>query len=374
MIYLNHAASSFPKPEPVIAAITEALRAPPEGGGRGGTGEGPEAACRAGLAALFSVGDPTRVILTASATHALNLALHGILGGRGGHAVTTILEHNSVLRPLAHAGRARGLETSWLTPDAGGCITPEAVAAALRRDTRVVVMAQVSNVTGAVQPIEAIAAVAADAGVPLVVDTAQSAGAVALDHAALPGRVFVAVAGHKALLGPAGTGALIVPDAELPPLLMGGTGVRSESELQPEELPLRLEAGTANGPGLAGLAAGVALVRAAGVAALGSRRAELVAMLTADLRTCPGVQLVEPLPRDGRGGIVCLRHERHAPEELAYLLHASFEIVTRAGLHCAPRAHAWLGTAPRGSVRVSVGGTTTEAELAALCAALRALG
>ncbi len=374
MIYLNHAASSFPKPEPVISAVEAALRSPPEGEGRGGELASASSRCRAALAALFAVRDPGHVILTASATHALNLAIHGVLAGRpGGHAVTSLLEHNSLLRPLAHAARDRGLCTTWLEPDPEGRISPEAVASALRRETRIVALAHVSNVTGSVQPIEEIAAVAADAGVPLVVDAAQSAGAVELAHGALPGRGFVALAGHKGLLGPTGTGALIVPDASLPPLLTGGTGVRSESELQPEELPLRLEAGTANGPGLAGLAAALELVLARGVATLGARRAELLGELRRELAAVEGVELVAPLPHDRRGGLVCLRHARHAPEELAYLLRASFEIVTRAGLHCAPRAHAWLGSAPRGSVRVSVGASTTEAEVSALCAALRRL-
>lgn len=374
-MYLNNAATSFPKPAAVVDAMRRCLEAPPLEAGRVvGGGEGPVERCRRSLATLFDVEDPKRVVLLASATQALNLAISGLAAATGrGVVVTSSLEHNSVLRPLAHLCRSRRFDLNVLDPDADGRLDPAAFRAALGLGAAFAVVTCASNVSGAVQPVEAFAAAAAEAGVPLVLDAAQSAGAIPLSHRSLPGRVFVAFAGHKGLLGPGGTGGLVVADGELPQQLFGGTGIRSESRTHPTELPLRHEAGTPNLPGLAGLEAGVAFVARETVAALGAHRAALVAEARAALSAAPALTLL-PLPdADGRAGIVAFNHAARSADEVGYSLHEIFGIEVRAGLHCAPLAHRALGSRPDGCVRVSFGPYNTSADVAKLVDALTAL-
>jgi selenocysteine lyase/cysteine desulfurase len=293
---------------------------------------------------------------------ALNTVINGILD-EGGHAVSTRIEHNSVLRPLTHMAANRGATLTFVAPDGEGIISPGSLRRALRPDTRLIALTGASNVTGAVQPVEEIAEIAADAGVPLLLDAAQSAGAVPLDYQRLPGRVYVAFAGHKGLLGPAGVGGLFVPDDSLKQTIVGGTGVRSESPRHPGSLPLRHEAGTPNLSGVAGLEAGVSFVLERGIEALGEHRQRLVRALRSALEEIPRVSLT-PLPHDdGRVGIVSFVVRDLPPEEVGFTLHEVFGIVVRSGLHCAPRIHEHLGTAPLGTVRVSVGPFNTQADM-----------
>ncbi|MFW5740503.1 MAG: aminotransferase class V-fold PLP-dependent enzyme [Myxococcota bacterium] len=358
IVYLNNAATSFPKPPEVHEAVARCLAQPPVEPGRTGGGADPLQACRRAVASLLGVRDPNRVALLPSCTHALNTALMGLLGP-GDHAITTTLEHNSVLRPLAHL-RKRGVEVDIVAPQLDGSIAAGDVRAVLRDDTRAVVVIHASNVTGTIAPIESIAAEAAEAGAALVIDAAQSAGCVPIDVDALPGRVFVAFAGHKGLYGPAGTGGLIVPDDELSQLVVGGTGVRSDAELHPGELPLRHEAGTPNLPGFAGLCAGAAFTTKRGVACLGAHRKALILRLRGGLGRIDRVRLA-PLPReDGRAGVTSFTVQGWPPEEIGFALREAFGIELRTGLHCAPLVHAWMQTLPAGSVRVSVGAYNTE--------------
>jgi len=371
-LYLNNAATSYPKLEAVRRAVLECLEAPPCEPGRTGGGRDPAGECRRALARLFAVDDPSRVILLPSATVALNVVLRGLLR-KGGHAVTTTLEHNSVLRPLAHIEIESGATCSLIRPDPTGRIRPDAVESAILPETRVISITHVSNVTGAIQPIVEFAEIASRYRLPLLVDAAQSAGAVPLNHRDLPGRVFIAAAGHKGLFGPAGTGVLVVPDAELPPLLVGGTGVHSENPRQPDVLPLHYEAGTPNLSGIAGLAAGVASVLETGVENLGRHRAELVNALRAGLSRCPGI-LLSPLPGgDGRAGIVSFVHREIPADEMGYALREGFEIETRSGLHCAPKAAFSTEGKGDGSVRVSVGPSNTMGDVESLVAAVTAI-
>jgi cysteine desulfurase family protein len=376
-IYFNNAATTYPKPPTVLAAVERALREVPAEAGRGSGGADPAALCRAELARLFAVPDPRQVILAPSATYAANLVLFGLLSGRGGsrvspvHVVTTVLEHNSILRPLEHLRDEGRVVVSHVKPRDDGRIEPADVFQQLRRETALLAVTHMSNVTGAVQPVEQCAALAAARGIPLLIDAAQSAGAIPLSWNKLPGRVFVVFSGHKGLYGPTGTGGLLVPDAELPPTFVGGTGVLSESRLQPERLPLRYEAGTPNLPGIAGLCAGVRFVLERGVAQLGQTRHRLVQRLRDGLACMPAVRLAPRADADGRGGIVSFAAAGWTAGELSYALLESFTIHTRAGLHCAPRAHATLGLPADGSVRVSVGAFNTAEEVEAL---LRAVG
>ena len=373
-VYLNHAATSFPKPRAVMEAVVRWFEQPPVDAARGGdAGCDPVTPCRQQFAQLLGVTDPGRVVLLPSATHALNLVVAG-LAAPGSHVVTSVLEHNSLLRPLAHRERDHGVAVSYLGVDEEGMIDPGQLVRALRPHTSLVALCHASNVTGAIQPVAELAAVAAGAGVPLLLDAAQTAGALDICHRDFPGRVFVAFAGHKGLLGPPGVGGLVIPDGKLPQTVVGGTGIRSESLLHPAELPLRHEAGTPNLPGLAGLLAGVQHVRNHTPASLGAHRAELVTRLRHALQTVAGVRLLPLAGDDGRVGIVAFSLEGWAPDQAGFVLRESFGIEVRAGLHCAPLVPGALRVDPRGTVRASVGWSTTREDVDALVAAVTGLG
>lgn len=373
-VYLNHAATSFPKPREVVNAVMRWFEQPPVDAARGG-GDlcDPIAPCRAEIAQLLGVTDPERIVLLPSATHALNLVVAGLVTP-GSHVVTSVLEHNSLLRPIAHRQRDLAVTVSHVGIDGSGLIDPERLSRALRPNTSLVAVCHASNVTGAIQPVAELAAVAAAAGIPLLLDAAQTAGAVDLCHRELAGRVFIAFAGHKGLLGPPGVGGLITPDAELAQAVVGGTGVRSESLLHPAELPLRHEAGTPNLPGLAGLLAGVQRVRESTPSTLGARRAKLATRLRVGLQNCRGVRLLPLAGNDARVGIVPFTIEGWAPDQAGYVLRESFGIEVRAGLHCAPLVPGAFRLDPSGTVRASLGWSTTDADVHALLAAVDGLG
>jgi cysteine desulfurase / selenocysteine lyase len=368
-VYLNNAATSFPKPTSVIDAVFGALSNEVSEPGRGTGGNDPISLCRGTLATFFDVADPDRICLLPSATYALNTVICGLLWD-GGHAVSSVLEHNSMLRPLNHMAEDRGASVTLVRVGREGQIDPDEVRGAVRKDTRLIAVTHASNVTGAIQPIDELAVVAAEADIPLLVDAAQSAGAVPLSHASLPGRIFVAFAGHKGLLGPTGTGGLILPDNTLRQTVYGGTGIRSETPLHPGSLPLRHEAGTPNISGIAGLRAGVSYILGNGVDAIGKARDKLVCAMRDALEPLPGLSLL-PLPnRDGRAGVVSFITRNHPPEEVGFLLHEVFGISVRTGLHCAPLIHEQMGTAPLGTIRASVGPFNTMADVERLTTAL----
>lgn len=371
-VYLNHAATSFPKPPEVLAAVAATLAAPPADPGRGGQGSDTLGECRREIAELYGVSCPEAVAILPSATHALNAVLLGLLED-GGHVVTTLLEHTSVLRPLHHLSARRHVTFDAVAPRADGRLEPGDVKRAVGGSTRLIAVCHAANSFGAVQPIEEIAEVAARAGTPLLVDASQTAGAIDLRVRNLPGRVFVALAGHKGLLSPAGVGALLLPDGELKQTVFGGTGVRSESLDHPGELPLRHEAGTPNLPAIAGLTAGVRVVRARGIAAEGAHRNRLVHDLRRRLAAIPGVWLA-PLARDdGRAGIVTFTAAGWRVDDLAFALRSAFSIETRSGLHCAPLAHRFLDRFPEGTVRASFGWASTDDDASLLVEAVAQL-
>lgn len=372
-VYLNQAATSFPKPGEVVDGVASWFASPPIDAARGGeAGHDPIEPCRRELAALLGVSDPARVALLPSATYALNLVV-GALVRPGTYAVTSVIEHNSVLRPLAHLERDHGVTVTHVACGPEGAVRPSDVAAAIRPETSLVVLAHASNVTGSIQALDEFACVAAEARVPLLIDASQTAGVVSLAHDQLPGRVFVAFSGHKSLLGPPGVGGLVVPDAELPQTIVGGTGVRSESLLHPAELPMRHEAGTPNLPGIAGLLAGVRLVRRSGVEEACAWRARLVRRLREGLSRLAAIDLLPLANDDGRVGIVSFCVKGWDPNDVGFLLRQSFGIQVRAGLHCAPLIHRSLRTDARGSVRASFGLGNIEEDVDLLVEAVSAL-
>lgn len=371
--YLDAAATTYPKPDAVYERTDRCLRESGVSAERGthrmarAAGDA-VAAARRSVAKLLNAPDPTRVIFTRGATESLNVAIKGLVQP-GDHVVTTALEHNSVNRPLGSLARAQQVAVARVEPGTDGRVTAEGVEAALTDRTRLIVMAHASNVTGAVQPLEAIARLAHARGIPLVVDAAQTAGCWPLD-VTLPGLAAVAFSGHKGVFGPPGVGVLWLREGVSPrPLIEGGTGFDSESDRQPEELPGRYEAGTANVPGIVGMGAGVDWVLERGVDVIRAHARELTELFVSEGGPVEGVTMYATGAPE-RTGVVSFTLAGYDPEDLAAALDSSFDIAVRAGLHCAPGAHRTLGTLPKGTVRMSVCALTTEGEVSYLVEAL----
>jgi cysteine desulfurase family protein len=375
-LYLDNAATSWPKPPGVLRAVGAYLR---RGGGNPGR-SGHARAIQAGrivlearelLAELFGIRDPAHLLFTKNATEALNLAILGTLR-HGDHAVTGSMEHNSVLRPLS-ALRRRGVEVSVVEGDGAGRVDPGKVAAALRASTRLVALNHASNVCGTVADVAAVGRVCRERGIRFLVDVAQTAGCLPIDVEAL-GIDFLAFSGHKGLLGPQGTGGLYARDPEgVEPLMYGGTGSLSDREEQPEFLPDRFESGTLNVHGLAGLTAGVRWLVKRGAAEVAAHDGRLLEILLEALTGEPEVAVYGPGDGNGQVGVLSVNIAGLSPSEVGERLEREFGILTRIGLHCAPRAHRTLGTFPGGTVRLSWGPFTREAEVRSAARALQRL-
>ena len=374
MIYLDNAATSYPKPPEVIAAMTSFLTDVGIGTGRGSHRQGLSAnrmvyEARERIAALFHVADSSRIAFTHSATESLNLAISGLLR-QGDHVVTSTMEHNSLVRPL-HRASLGGVTVTKVVCDRSGFLDPHDVEAALRPETRLIAISHCSNVTGAIQPVADIGCLARSRGIIFLLDAAQSAGCLPLDVAELSVDLLAAP-GHKGLLGPQGTGFLyLTPGLELDPLLVGGTGGASSDLDQPLSCPERYESGTPNTPGIAGLSAGVAVILRTGVDRIRRHEQSLTTLLLDGLRTIPGVTIHGPADPQRQGGVVSLTLAGRDPSEVGFRLDHEFDISVRVGLHCAPDAHRNIGTYPEGTIRVSPGFSTTEADIAAFLDALR---
>lgn len=377
-IYLDNAATSFPKPEAVYAAMDHYSRNLGAAVGRGAYRESVEvtqvvARCRKKAAELLGAEGPDRIVFTFSASDSLNLALHGLLQA-GDHVVTSMIEHNSVLRPLRELQTRRNVEVAHVAADATGQVDAAAIEAALRPNTRLIVLTHASNVTGTIQPIADVARIAQRAGVLFLVDAAQTAGQVPIDLRTLP-IDLLACAGHKGLLGPLGTGLLYIrPGVEqrLASLRQGGTGTQSDDDRQPESLPDKYESGNHNAPGLFGLEAGLSWLQTQSVATVRDHEQALTQQLFDRLTRIPGLHCFGPLASDQRTGVVSVTVDGYDPQVVATILDESFGIQTRAGLHCAPGAHRAIGTLESGgTVRLSVGPFNTPADIAAACDALQ---
>jgi len=327
---------------------------------------------RQAVAELFGIADPARVVFTGNATEAINLALFGLLA-EGDRVITTSMEHNAVTRPL-RALQDRGVVVVKVAGDEQGFVAPESLKAATdRQRTRMVVISHCSNVTGTVQAIEEIGTWCRQREILFLVDAAQSAGLLPI-HVEGCGIDLLAAPGHKGLLGPQGTGVLYVRPGLTPrPLIYGGTGGNSHSDLPPEQLPERLEAGTLNAHGLAGLKAGVEFLRREGLQSIRHREMELTERLLDGLAAIRGVRLYGPRHTDHRGGAVSFNLADRDPAEIGFLLEQDHGILTRTGLHCAPDAHRTIDSFPRGTVRVSPGYFNTIDDIDHLVSAVAAL-
>jgi cysteine desulfurase family protein len=366
MIYFDNAATSWPKPPAVSAAIAECLSNAGGNPARSGHRLSIAAArivenAREGLAEMFHAEDPARIIFTHNATHALNLALYGLLRP-GDHVVTTSVEHNSVMRPLRHL-ESLGVEVAVVTADPDGTLDVDSMRRALRPHTRLLATTHASNVTGTLMPVDELAALARQNGISYLIDASQTCGAVSIDVEKL-GVDLLAFSGHKGLLGPTGTGGLYVrQDVVLSPLLRGGTGSDSAYEIQPEFLPDALESGTLNVAGIAGLNAGVRFLSDVGTDAVQAHERQLVEHFISGIAKIPGVVLYGPSDSTRRCGVVSFNVAGAVPSEVGLILDQSFGIMARTGLHCAPAAHKTLGTFPTGTVRFSFGWFNTRAEV-----------
>lgn len=376
-IYFDNAATSFPKPESVYRSIDDALRQAGGNPGRGGHSLALAAnrivlTAREAVAELFGIGDSSRVIFTSNATEAINLGLFGRLSP-GDRVVTTNMEHNAVARPL-RALQERGVEVVKVAADQSGFVDPTLFCQACTASpTTLAVLGHVSNVTGTIQALEAIGPRLRQLGIPLLVDAAQSAGLLAIDVDQL-GIDLLAAPGHKGLLGPTGTGFLYVREGlELKPLLFGGTGANSSSDLMPDEMPERLESGTPNTPGLAGLAAGIAYLQSVGLDAIRKHELHCIGRLLAGLGELPGLVLHGPGIAARMGGVLSFTLQQRDPATIGFLLDRDHDLCVRVGLHCAPDAHRAIGTYPHGTVRVSPGHFTTDDDLDLLLSAVREL-
>ena len=378
-IYLDNAATSFPKAPGVSRAVAEVIDHLGTSPGRGSYRLALQAGrllfdIRETVADFFGIADASRVVFTSGATEALNLALFGLLQP-GDRVITSSMEHNAVLRPL-HALQQRGIEVVRVPADASGLVAAHDIRAAATQGTkrtRMVALTHAANVTGTIQPIEELGPWCRAEGILLLVDAAQSAGLLPIDVEA-QGIDLLAVPGHKNLLGPAGTGFLYVREGLQPrPLNFGGTGGDSSSPLPPEELPERLESGTLNLPGLAGLRAGLLYLQSRGLQAVRRHKAALLEQVLSGLKRLDGVRIYGPGEAACHAGVVSINLAGRDPAEIGYRLDADFGICVRTGLHCAPEAHRSIGSFPDGTVRISPGLFNTSADIDTLLQALHVL-
>ena len=353
-IYLNNAATSYPKPERVIDAVTACISSVPFHSLRAGyeMAEGDVVySCREKLAKLFNADNPRNIFFTSGSTESLNLALNGL--DLEGHVITTAIEHNSVYRPLKRLESRGAVELTVVDCDMKGFVEPESIRSAVTSNTRAIVVNHCSNVIGAILDLRAISGIAHESGALLIVDASQSAGALAIDVTDLNIDIL-AFTGHKSLYGLPGIGGVYVRDGiDLEPLKVGGTGVKSDLLYQPEERPLYYESGTQNIPGIASLDAGLSFVLEEGIDKIRKRKKMLFGEMLGYLRGKRGIILYGSGDLEGREAIASFNIDGCSPQEIGYILENSFDIIVRSGLHCAPLIHQSLGSYPLGSIRVS---------------------
>lgn len=377
MIYLDNAATTMHKPQTVIDAVTQAMCSLGNAG-RGATSGALDAArtihaCRAKLARLLGCPRADHVCFTPNSTAALNTAINGVVRP-GDHVVTTVLEHNSVLRPLNRLAAEQGVTVEHAGCDTNGVLDYDELERLVTPGTRAVVVTHASNVTGNAVDIARVAALAHAAGALVIVDASQSAGTAHIDMRAM-GLDVVCFTGHKGLMGPQGTGGLAVAeDVDVVPWVMGGTGVHSFDTLQPMEWPTRLEAGTLNGHGVAGLSAGLDFIEAqGGVEAIATHERALADRFLAGVREIPEIKLYGAFDQSARSAIVSLNVGNIDSAEISDALMQGWGIATRPGAHCAPLMHCALGTERQGVVRFSFGYFNTAEEVDMAIDALRNL-
>ena len=366
-IYLDNAATSFPKPEIVYQAVDKALREECGNPGRSNHRLALSAACvveeaRMLCARLLHAASLDSIVFTNNTTTALNMAIQGMVSP-GDHVITSSLEHNSVTRPLKYLAD-KGVEITKIPTDLKTGLSPKAIEQVVQKNTKLVVCTHISNVTGTVNDIAAIGDFCRSKDILFLVDGAQSAGIRPIDVQKMKIDLF-AFPGHKGLLGPQGTGGLYIrPGLEIAPILIGGTGSASKSLEQPYTSPERYESGTLNVPGLAGLAAGTRYLLDIGIPEVARHEKELTTRLLEGIARIPGITLVGPDETKERGNVVSIRFDRISVAEAASMMDSAFSIAVRGGLHCSADAHRTMGTLENGgTLRISPGYLNTMEEI-----------
>ncbi|MEZ6045737.1 MAG: aminotransferase class V-fold PLP-dependent enzyme [Planctomycetaceae bacterium] len=361
-LYLDNAATSFPKPESVYEAMDHYNRQIGVAVGRGqhrlaGEVQSVVDRCRQSAARLFNTPHPDQIVFTFNGTDSLNLALRGVLKS-GDHVITSTMEHNSVLRTLAALEQETGIEVTYLPADGQGLIQIDQLEESFRPNTKLVALVHASNVTGTLQPVHEACEIAHRHNVLFLLDAAQTAGQIPIDLSQLPVDLF-ATPGHKGLLGPLGTGLLYINPSitdRVRSMRTGGTGTNSEDAVQPTSSPEKFESGNHNAPGIYGLAAGIDYLLEQSVEKIRQHELSLMQQLQSGLAQLPGLNLYGPHKPECRSGVLSINIDGFDPQDLSLILDENFGIQTRAGFHCAPGAHRAIGTFESGgTLRLSPG-------------------
>ncbi|HDK7139831.1 TPA: aminotransferase class V-fold PLP-dependent enzyme [Clostridium botulinum] len=360
-VYLDNAATTYPKPEKVYSSILNYMKNIGASPGRGGyenalTGDRMVYKCRQSLINLFNFNKIENVVFTSNITASLNILIKSIVKD-GWHVITSSMDHNSVIRPLVSLEKSNKIELDILNCSEEGLINIEDFKNAIKDSTRLVVLSHASNIVGTIQPLEAIGKICKEKGIYFIIDSAQTAGVLPLNFQNLNCNAL-AFTGHKSLLGPQGIGGFIIDD-ELNNIatnfIEGGTGSLSESTLQPDFLPDKFESGTMNTPGIAGLLAGIEYINEEGLNAIKEREEYLSREFINGLLNIDSVKVYGPLDASLRTATISINSSKIDNSELGFLLDSEFGIMVRTGLHCAPLAHKTIGSFPQGTLRFSFG-------------------
>ncbi|MDY5211080.1 aminotransferase class V-fold PLP-dependent enzyme [Intestinibacter sp.] len=376
-IYLDNAATSFPKPKAVADAVYDFMINNGTSSGRGSYKKAMQSdyivyECRKLIGKLFNFENPKKVVLTSNVTDSLNIAIRGILK-ENDHVITSSLEHNAVWRCLKTLERDINIKIDTVECSEEGITNPEDIKKYIRKDTALIVFTQASNVLGTIQPIKEIGKIARENNIPFLVDAAQSAGAMKIDVKE-DNIDILAFTGHKSLLGPMGTGGLIInTDIDIKPLKAGGTGGDSAYEYQPDYYPNHLETGTSNVSGIAGLREAIKFLNKEGIENIHNKEKELTKYALQKLETVKDIEIYGPKDCEKILSVISFNIKDRKPENVGRILDQKYDIMLRAGLHCAPTAHSVINTKERGTLRIGIGYFNTKEDIDKLVEALNNL-
>ncbi len=376
-IYLDNAATSFPKPKEVATAVYDFMVNNGTSSGRGSYKKAMQSdyivyECRKLIGKLFNFDNPKKVIFTSNVTDSLNIAMRGILK-ENDHVITSSLEHNAVWRCLKTLERDINIKIDTVECSKDGITNQQDIKKYIKKDTALIVFTQASNVLGTIQPIREIGAIAREHNIPFLVDSAQSAGAMKIDVKE-DNIDILAFTGHKSLLGPMGTGGLIInTDIDIKPLKAGGTGGDSAYEYQPDYYPNHLETGTSNVSGIAGLREAIKFLNEEGIENIHNKEKELTKYALEKLETVKDIEIYGPKDCEKMLSVISFNIKDKIPEDVGSILDQKYDIMLRAGLHCAPTAHSVIGTKERGTLRIGLGYFNEKEDIDKLVEALNNL-
>jgi cysteine desulfurase family protein len=376
-VYLDNSATTFPKPDSVIDAVADFMRYVGASPGRGGYSNSLEAGrivfqTRKLINGFFNGPGIENVIFTQNITESLNMAINGIFKD-GWHIITTSMEHNSVMRPLRTLQEEGKIELTIIKCDKNGFLNVGDIEKSIKDNTKAIVMTHASNLVGTIMPAKEVGRICRKHGLLFILDTAQSAGVVNIDFQKF-NLDILAFTGHKALLGPQGTGGFLISpraDAVMLPIIQGGTGSKSDEDIQPDMLPDKYESGTLNAAGIAGLKAGIEFIEATGIEKIREHESKLLKMLIEGLHGIENIIIYGPMDVSKMTAVVSINLKSMDASEFAYMLDRKYGIMARSGLHCAPYAHRTVGSYPIGSVRLSIGYFNTEDDIRYTLGAIR---